>query len=97
MVEAGSGAETEVTPCLELYRRGSKNPIDRDVIQITRERRSDWEIRIELEENFAHACVKEHLIDLAVSHIAISVEHDNNLLTSQNPLPYFFGQILEKG
>jgi hypothetical protein len=59
--------------------------------------RRDWEIRINLEENFAHARFKEHLVDIAVSQIAISVEHDNTLLTRLNPLPYLFGKILEKG
>jgi hypothetical protein len=73
MIEAWTGAETEVTPCLQLCRLGSKHPVNRDVIQVTRERRRDWEIRINLEENFAHARFKEHLVDIAVSLLASSM------------------------
>jgi hypothetical protein len=80
MVETWAFAEAKVTACLERDRRSSEYAVNRNVVQVRSKHRSDGQIRVNLEKDFAHACVKEHLVNITVSYVAIGVEHNYDLL-----------------
>ena len=97
MTESWAFAKAEISSCLKRYRWCRKDRIDRNVSEIPSKSGGRRKIFIELEKNFSHAESRRSLLDIAIAHVAVCIQHDDHLFAGPNPFGNVCLEIGEKG